>query len=97
MKLKIKNFNVLINEEQASCGLVVNNKDYDLHFFNNEHLHYEVDYHNKVIHVTSRKDKVSFLGLDNKIMYYAFKTETLIILTGDKNNYSNVYEAILKI
>lgn len=96
--MEIKNYDVLINEKQASCGLVVDPTEYNINFFDDEYLNYEVDTDNNIIHVYSEKNKISFLGIDNKLRYYAFKTETLVVLVGTRNgskHFTKVYEACL--
>jgi hypothetical protein len=96
--MQIKNYDVLINEKQASCGLIVDPTEYNIDFFDDKYLNYEVDTENCMIHVYSDKNKVSFLGMDNRLRYYAFKTETLVLLVGTRhgsNHFTKVYEACL--
>lgn len=96
--MEIKNYDVLINELQASCGLVIDPNEYNIDFFIDVDLKYEIDVENNVIHVFSDKNRISFLKIDNKLRYYAFKTETLVILVGTRQgsrHYSKVYEACL--
>lgn len=94
----IKNYDVLINEKEASCGLVINSKEYNINGFKGKDLEYEVDYDHNCIRVFSEKYKVTFCNADKRLLYYAFKTETLIIFVKDSphgHNYHQVYEAVL--
>ncbi len=94
----ISKYNVLINKEQASCGLLVDYSDYDFSFFDNQDLNYEVDYKKSCIYVFSENHKISFQKTDKELMYYALKTESLIIFTGDRKGNKNLkkaYEATL--
>jgi len=96
--MEIKDYDVLINEKQASCGLVVDPGQYNINFFNDEYLQYEVDTNEMKINIFSDKNKISFLQIDKKLMLYAFKTETLVIFVGNRKgpkHYSNVYEATI--
>lgn len=94
----IKNYGVLINEKEASCGLIVDPNEYNISFFNDKFLHYEIDVQAACIHVFSDKKKVSFSKIDQQLIYYAYKTETLVIFVGSRKeelNFTNVYEAII--
>lgn len=97
-KMKIKSYDVIIDEQQASCGLVVDPTEYDISFFKNENLQYKIDTEKKTIDVFSDKIKVSFCKIDKKLIYYAFKTETLIIFIGNRDgsrHFIGAYEACL--
>jgi hypothetical protein len=96
--MEIKNYDVLINEKQASCGLVVDPTEYDISFFKDEFLKYEVDNTLNVIRVYSDKNSISFTNIDERLVYYAYKTETLVILVGGRTgpkHFTYVYEACL--
>lgn len=96
--MEIKNYDVLINEKQASCGLVVDPDEYDISFFKDEYLKYDVDSELGVIRVYSDKDTIIFLNIDRKLVYYAYKTESLIIFIGGRHksrHISYVYEACM--
>lgn len=93
----IKNYEALINKDNGTCAIIINSKQHNIKFFKNEDLKYEI-LENK-IDIFSEKHKISIINIDNELKYYAYKTNTLVILTGtNTNNISNFdgfYEAIL--
>jgi hypothetical protein len=77
----INKYEVLINEKNGTCGLVVNS-DFNLSKFKNEKLFYNVNFDNKTITVESLKSKFIFVNADKELLYYAIKSLNLIILCG---------------
>ncbi len=97
--MEIKKYEILINEEQASFGFVVNENLYDISFFKDKFLNYEINYDKKFINIYSDSHKISFKNIDAKLLYYAFKTESLIIFITNKTQefqFNSAYEAKLE-
>jgi hypothetical protein len=97
--MEIKKYEILINEEQASFGLIVKEYDYDISFFKDKFLNYDIHYDKKCINIYSDSHKISFKNIDAKFIYYAFKTESLIIFTNNhptSNKFNFAYEAKLE-
>jgi hypothetical protein len=82
--MNISNYEVLINETNANCSLVVDLQQYNISFLKDNVLFYEVDSIKKEIKIQNEtgQDLVTFLNIDAELQYYAFKTIELIILGG---------------
>lgn len=95
--MEIKNYEVLINEQQASCGLVVNKDLYDISFLNNHDIYYEILDKEHKIKIYSDSNEVVFCNASHETLYFAHKTEVLIILMGiltPEPKFSHVFEAV---
>lgn len=82
--MKIKNYEVVINEKNAQCGLVVNIEEYDISFLDNLTLTYKVETESKEIQIFNEKNEhvLTFYNIDDELTYYAFKTIDLAIMAG---------------
>lgn len=83
----IKNYEVIINEKNATCGLVIDEEEYEIDSFKEETLFYEVFPEKKIISVYNQENtkKLEFINADHQLIYYAFKTIELPILVGKTN------------
>ncbi len=94
----ISNYGVIIDKENACCGLVVDPKEYDISFFNDSFLSYEIDSKKNQIKLFSENKQVFFDKITPEIIYYSFKTDVLVIFVGERNSNKppiSVYEAKL--
>ena len=83
--MKIKNYEIIINEQNATCGLVVDQEEYDLSYLQNKELTYEVLQDKKELKLYNRanpKEVAVFGNVDTEMVYYTIKTLTLAILVG---------------
>lgn len=95
----IKEYEVIINEKNATCGLVVNLDFYKIEPILREYLQYEVlDKENKIRVISETGQEIYFINLSKELIYYAYKTINLLILggrLGAENKIEMVAEAIL--
>lgn len=80
--MEIKDYEVILNEKNATCGFVINLNYFKLEEFLQEDLHYEVLSKEKKVKVFSANKTIYFTGLSDEIVYYAFKTDSLTLLGG---------------
>lgn len=80
----IRNYEVMINEQNASCGLFVDIQQYNLSQFIDQELQYSVDYSNHKVIVSNGKDTITFINADKQMLYYVIKSLALVILVGKK-------------
>lgn len=83
--MEIKNYEVLINEENAQCGLIVDLDNYNIrNLIEEDKLLYEVNVDEKKINVFNQQDELllTFHKIDSELILYAFKTDHLSILGG---------------
>lgn len=83
--MQIKNYEVLINEKQGQCGLVIDTKEYDLSFLKDIPLFYKVNTEDKKIEILDEHNEIllTFEKINNELRYYAFKTVELVIIIGN--------------
>ncbi|NCP98120.1 hypothetical protein GW796_07345 [archaeon] len=100
--MKIKNCPFLIDESNLNLAFFVDPSKYNIKYLNNQHLTYKVNYANSTVTIYTEDlsyEPIEFIELDRKAVYFAYKTETLLIFSGKKSNKRlnliNVYEAIL--
>ena len=81
--MHIKEYEVIINEKNSTCGFVVNLDFYKIESFLKKELQYEVfDKEGKVRVFCQDGEEILFLNLDKNLIYYAIKTINLLILGG---------------
>ncbi len=69
----ISDYKYIIDKKTFSCGIILNFRLYDLSFFSNKDLGYKIDYNKK---------EIIFTGANQDLLYYGYKTESLIIILG---------------
>lgn len=81
--MEIKNYEVILNEKNATCGFVVNLNYYKIENILQKNLQYEIFRNEKKVRVFSEdNDEIWFLNLNEKLIYYVYKTINLTILGG---------------
>ena len=81
--MEIREYEVILNEKNATCGFVVNLNHYKIDDVLRKDLQYEILKEDKAVRVFSKDgDELLFLNLTNELIYYAYKTVNLIILGG---------------
>ena len=81
--MEIKNYEVILNEKNATCGFVVNLNYYKIEQILQKNLKYEVFRDEKKVRVFSEdNDELWFLNLTDQLIYYAYKTINLTLLGG---------------
>lgn len=95
----IKEYEVIINEKNATCGFVVNLDFYKIEPILREALQYEVlEKENKIKIISETGQEIYFINLNKEFIYYAYKTVNLLILGGRlgiENKIEMVAEAVL--
>lgn len=95
----IREYEVIINEKNSTCGLVVNLDFYKIEGILKESLQYEVlEKENKIKVVSETGQEIYFMNLNKELIYYAYKTINLLILggrAGTENKIEMVAEAVL--
>lgn len=93
--IKIKHYEVLINETAAQCGLIVDLEEYDISFLHNQGLLYEVKNKEKEIHIFSEDNEllIIFEHIDEELIYYSIKTINMAIFGGKLNPETEITSA----
>ena len=86
--MKIRNYEVVINEKDAQCGVIIKKDVYDISFFIDQDIYYQVDFHKKTLTIESKNHlikKVVLMNADNEFLYYAVKSLNLFIMLSSDN------------
>lgn len=82
--MNIKNYAVIIEPTNCSCGVIVDPSEYSVLFNNDEFLNYSIDYKEKTLKIFSEKNEVYFHNMTEEFIYYAFKTDVFVLFIGDR-------------
>lgn len=94
--MQIKEYEVIVNEKNGTCGIVVNLDDYEIGYLLKKPLQYEViPEENKLRVFTEDGAEILFVNLDKNLIYYAFKTINLTIFGGRPQQDFEVAIAVL--
>ena len=84
-RIHVKNYQVLINEEKAACGVAINidyYKKIDLKDFN---LKYKVFYNENKVRIKNHEMEIILHNCTKEFLYYAVKTYNLGVILGKEN------------
>jgi hypothetical protein len=84
-RIHVKNYQVLINEETANCGVAINIDHYSKIKIEDFNLKYEVKYNDKKIKVWNSELEIILYNCDKNFLYYALKTINLGFILGTPN------------
>lgn len=95
-KYCIKNYQVLIDEEHARCGVAISLDLYKIKIKNFLNILYQVDYHNKKITIFNNSFCIVLENCSQELLYFAFKTINLQVILGKNNKISSHFIASLE-
>lgn len=84
-RIHVKNYQVLINEEKAACGVAINIEHYKKIKIEDFNLFYNVVYHEKKIKIKNTEIEIVLHNCDKEFLYYAIKTYNLGVILGKSN------------
>lgn len=84
-RIHVKNYQVLINEETANCGVAINIEHYSKIKIEDFNLKYEVKYKEQKIKIWNSELEVILHNCDKNLLYYAVKTINLGFILGTPN------------
>ncbi len=96
--MNIKNYTVIIEPEQCSCGVILDPIEYSILFSDKDFLNYSIDYEKKALKIFSNENEITLQNMNEEFIYYAFKTDVFIIFIGDRLRKSppiKAFEAVL--
>lgn len=95
-RIHIKNYQVLINEEKAACGVAINIDHYKKIKITDHDLKYSVIYGENKIKIENSELEIILYSCDKEFMYYAIKSINLGIILGKSNLITHQLVAELK-
>lgn len=84
-RIHVKNYQVLINEEKAACGVAINIDHYKKIDINDFDLVYKVIYNENKIKIKNKEMEIVLHNCDKEFLYYAIKTYNLGVILGKAN------------
>ncbi len=96
--MNIKNYSVIIEPENCSCGVIVDPTEYSILFKDDDFLNYDIDHKEKKLRIFSQDNEMFLHNMNEEFIYYAFKTDVFILFIGDRFAKSppvKVFEAFL--
>lgn len=94
----INEYKVMINEENATCGLIVNKEKYNIKNLKDKKLSYKVKYQEAMIVINCGFDEIVFNNADKQLLYYAVKALKLEIfcMSDKETRFSEILYAYLE-
>lgn len=95
-RIHVKQYQVLINEETANCGVAINIEHYSKIEITDYDLQYSVIYNEKKIKIKNSEIEIVLHNCDKELLYYAFKTINFAIILGTPKWVTHQLIAVLK-
>lgn len=94
-RVDVKQYQVLINEQNATCGVAINIEHYKNIQIDNDDLKYNVLYNESMIKIYNNDIEIVLHSCDKQFLYYAVKTCYLGVILGKPNEITHQFVAEL--
>lgn len=95
-RIHVKQYQVLINEQNATCGVAINIDHYNKINVKDENLKYNILYNDAKIKIYNKDMEIVLHNCDKEFLYYAVKTSYLGVILGKPNMITHQLVAELK-
>lgn len=95
-RVQVKQYQVLINEQNATCGVAINIEHYNKIKINDSNLTYSVFYNEAKVKIYHKDLEIILHNCDKQFLYYAMKTYHLGVILGKPNMITHQLIAELK-
>lgn len=82
--MNIKNYTVIIEPNNCSCGVILDPIEYTILFSDNDFLNYSINHSQKTLKIFSENNEITLQNMTEEFIYYAFKTDIFVIFIGDR-------------